>query len=82
MGGVSMISRLENVLDAFGEVKRARRARRALAAAAVGEMRAKRMNGELIESEFALEAVNALVMRFRAKVLSVLPRIARESYGA
>jgi hypothetical protein len=74
-----MISRLENSLDAFGEVKRARRA---LAAAAVGEMRAKRMNGELIESEFALEAVNALVMRFRAKVLSVLPRIARESYGA
>lgn len=58
------------------------RARRALASAAVSEMRVKRMSGELIETEPALEAVNALVMRFRAKVLAVLPRIARESYGA
>jgi hypothetical protein len=34
-----------------------------------------RLSGELIEAEPALEAVNALVMRFRAKVLSVLPRV-------
>jgi len=58
------------------------RARRALAAAAVSEMRVKRMSGELIEAEPALKAVNALVMRFRAKVLAVLGRIGRECYGA
>jgi hypothetical protein len=58
------------------------RARRALAAAAVSEMRVKQMSGALIEIEPALEAMNAVVMRFRAKVLSVLPRIAKECYGA
>jgi hypothetical protein len=58
------------------------RARRALASAAVSEMRVKRMSGELIETEPALEAMNAIVMRFRAKVLAVLGRIARECYSA
>ena len=50
--------------------------------AAVNEMRVMRMSGELIEAGPALEALNELVMRFRAKVLSTIPRIAKEAYGA
>ena len=45
-------------------------------------MRVARMSSELIEAEPALEAVGALVTRFRAKVLSVLPRVAKECYSA
>jgi hypothetical protein len=58
------------------------RGRRALAAAAVSEMRVKEASGHLIETEAALAAMDSVVMRFRARVLSVLPRIGKECYGA
>jgi hypothetical protein len=58
------------------------RARRALASAAVNEMRVKRLSGEMIEMRPVLEAIDAMVLRFRAKVQNVFPRIAKECYGA
>jgi hypothetical protein len=58
------------------------RARRALAAAAVNELRVERLNAHLIDVDPALECVDALVLRFRAKLLAFVPRMAREAYGA
>jgi hypothetical protein len=58
------------------------RARRALAAAAVSEIKVKRLSGEMIEMGPVLEAIDALLLRFRAKVQTVFPRMAREAYGA
>jgi len=58
------------------------RAQRALAAAEVSRMRVARMSGSLIESESALEAIDTMILRLRAKLLAAIPRLAREVYRA
>lgn len=58
------------------------RSRRALASAAVNEMRVMRMSAELIEADPVLEVMNAIVLRFRAKLMAASSRFARECYGA
>ena len=58
------------------------RAQRALAAAELSKLRTARMSGRLIESESALEAVDTMVLRLRAKLVAAIPRLAREIYRA
>jgi hypothetical protein len=65
-------------LSAFDDA----RARRALAAAEVSRMRVSRMSGALVDSASALEAVDTMILRLRAKLTAVIPRLAREVYRA
>jgi hypothetical protein len=58
------------------------RARRDIAAAAVSEIKVKRLSGDLIELGPVLEAIDSLLLRVRAKIQTVFPRMAREAYGA
>jgi hypothetical protein len=58
------------------------RAQRALAAAELSKLRTARMSGRLIEAESALEAVDTLILRLRAKLTAAIPRLAREVYRA